>query len=105
MQACIESYAQGDQIIQRDRKETEREGNWRPTIKSADANQQVEDATSNVARVFIVCIIQVLKFPDTDLGEVSRMGLAPPAAPPPFPRPTTAATAITLVSAATHTAF
>jgi hypothetical protein len=27
--------------------------------KSADANQQVEDATSNAARVFIVCIIQV----------------------------------------------
>jgi hypothetical protein len=31
----------------------------RPTIKSAGANQQVEDATSNAARVFIVCIIQV----------------------------------------------
>ncbi len=28
-------------------------------IKSADANQQVEDATSNAARGLILCIIQV----------------------------------------------
>ena len=32
----------------------------RPTIKSADANQRVEDATSNPARGFSVCIIQVI---------------------------------------------
>ena len=35
----------------------------RPTIKSAGANQQVEDATSNVARGLIVCIIQVIDTP------------------------------------------
>jgi hypothetical protein len=28
-----------------------------PTIKSADANQQVEDAESNAVHVLIVCII------------------------------------------------
>jgi len=32
-----------------------------PTTKSADANQQVGDATSNAVRGLILCIIQVVR--------------------------------------------